>query len=88
MEITIALERYERHVPFFTGEVIPPPGLTIKPLEIGETAMKRDGMDRHRRMLRDLEFDICEMALGSVFLLNLAETYADKIAKTCRFLKQ
>ncbi len=68
MDITIALERYERHVPFFTGEVTPPPGLTIKPLEIGETAMKRDGMDRHRRMLQDLEFDVCEMALGSYVL--------------------
>jgi len=68
VELTIALERYERHVPFFTGEVTPPPGLTLRPLEIGETAMKRDGMDRHRRMLRDLEFDICEMALGSYVL--------------------
>jgi anti-anti-sigma factor len=29
----------------------------------------------------------CKMAPGSVFLLNLAETYADKIAKTCRLLK-
>ncbi|MEE8443876.1 MAG: hypothetical protein V3S44_00905 [Alphaproteobacteria bacterium] len=68
MELTIALERYERHVPFFTGEVGAPPGITLKPLEIGETAMKRHGMDRHRRMLQDLEFDICEMALGSYVL--------------------
>jgi 4,5-dihydroxyphthalate decarboxylase len=68
MEITIALERYERHVPFFTGEVTPPPGITLKPLEIGETSMRRDGMDRHRRMLQDLEFDVCEMALGSYVL--------------------
>lgn len=68
MEITVALERYERHVPFFTGEVTAPPGITLKPLEIGETAMKRHGMDRHRRMLAELEFDVCEMALGSYVL--------------------
>ena len=68
MEITMALERYERHVPFFTGEVRAPPGITLRPLEIGETAMKRDGMDRHHRMLAGLEFDVCEMALGSYVL--------------------
>ncbi len=68
MEVTIALERYERHVPFFTGELTPPDGIVLKPLEIGETSMRRDGMDRHRRMLQDLEFDVCEMALGSYIL--------------------
>jgi len=68
MEITMALERYERHVPFFTGVVKAPPGITLKPLEIGETAMKRDGLDRHHRMLAGLEFDVCEMALGSYVL--------------------
>ena len=68
MEISIALERYERHVPFFTGEVTAPSGITLKPLEIGETSMRRNGMDRHRRMLQDLEFDVCEMALGSYVL--------------------
>ncbi len=68
MNITIALERYERHVPFFTGEVTAPPGITLEPLEIGETSMRRNGMDRHRRMLQDLEFDVCEMALGSYVL--------------------
>ena len=68
MDISIALERYERHVPFFTGEVPAPSWMTLRPLEIGETSMRRDGMDRHRRMLQDLEFDVCEMALGSYVL--------------------
>lgn len=68
MDITIALERYERHVPFFTGELEVPEGINLKPLEIGETRMRRDGYDRHHRMLRDLEFDICEMSLGSYVL--------------------
>lgn len=68
MDITIALERYERHVPFFTGEIKAPAGINLKPLEIGETRMRRDGYDRHHRMLRDLEFDVCEMSLGSYVL--------------------
>lgn len=68
MDITIALERYERHVPFFTGEVTAPAGIEIRPLEIGETRARRDGLDRHHRMLRDLEFDVCEMSLGSYVL--------------------
>ena len=61
MDITIALERYERHVPFFTGEIKAPQGINLKPLEIGETRQRRDGFDRHHRMLRDLEFDVCEL---------------------------
>jgi len=68
LDITIALERYERHVPFFTGEVEAPDGITLRPLEIGETRPRRDGYDRHHRMLRDLEFDVCEMSLGSYVL--------------------
>lgn len=68
MDITIALERYERHVPFFTGEVAPPEGINLVPLEIGETRPRRHGLDRHHRMLRDLEFDVCEMSLGSYVL--------------------
>ena len=30
---TMALERYDRHVPFFTGAVEMPPGIDIEPLE-------------------------------------------------------
>ena len=36
MELTIALNRYDRHVPFFNGTVKPPDGVTLKPLD-GET---------------------------------------------------
>jgi 4,5-dihydroxyphthalate decarboxylase len=68
VDITIALERYERHVPFFTGEIKAPVGINLMPLEIGETRQRRDGFDRHHRMLRDLEFDVCEMSLGSYVL--------------------
>ena len=71
MELTIALNRYDRHVPFFNGTVAPPPGITLKPLEIGESMPFRDGSDRHARLLNDLEFDIGEMGLSS-FVMAVA----------------
>jgi len=37
MELTIALNRYDRHVPIFDGSVKPPAGVTIRPLEVGES---------------------------------------------------
>ena len=68
LELSIALELYERHMPFFTGQIKAPDGITLNVLEIGETLERRQGLDRHHRMLRDLEFDICEMSLGSYIL--------------------
>src|SRR6185295_17061506 len=55
MDITVALNRYDRHVPFFNGTVPLPEGLAIRPLEIGESALNRDGTDRHERGLNHLE---------------------------------
>lgn len=71
MRITIALNRYDRHVPFFNGTVPLPPGLEIAPLEVGESAMNRDGTDRHERGLNHLEFDVVEMSLSS-FIMAVA----------------
>lgn len=71
MELTIALNRYDRHVPFFNGTVTPPTGITLKPLEIGESMPFRDGTDRHSRLLNDLEFDVGEMGLSS-FVMAVA----------------
>jgi len=68
LALSIALELYERHMPFFTGQIEAPQGIDLKVLEIGETLERRHGLDRHHRMLRDLEFDICEMSLGSYIL--------------------
>ncbi len=62
---TMALERYDRHVPFFTGSVKLPPGIDIRPLEVGIDHTHRDGRDRHERMIRGLEFDICELSFSS-----------------------
>lgn len=71
MNITIALNRYDRHVPFFNGTVPLPEGLTITPLEVGESALNRDGTDRHERGLNHLQFDVVEMSLSS-FIMAVA----------------
>lgn len=65
---TMALERYDRHVPFFTGAVSPPSGIGIEPLEVGIDHTHRDGRDRHERMLRNNEFDICELSFSSYIM--------------------
>jgi 4,5-dihydroxyphthalate decarboxylase len=67
---TMALERHDRHVPFFMGAVKPPEGVEIVPLEIGvgNLSGRRDGQDRHGRMFRDNEFDICEQSLSSYII--------------------
>ncbi len=64
MELSIALNRYDRHVPFFNETVTPPTGFTLKPYEVGESLPFRDGADRHDRILYDLEYDIGEMGLS------------------------
>ena len=71
MELSIAINRYDRHVPFFNGTLTAPKGITLRPLEIGESSPYRDGTDRHARMLNDLEFDIAEMSM-STFIMAVA----------------
>lgn len=66
--ITIALDRYDRHIPFFMGLVEPPAGIEIEALEVGMVPPRRDGIDRHRRMLVDQEFDVAEVSLVSYIL--------------------
>ena len=65
VELTMALERYDRHVPFFMDMVAPPDGIKIKSLEVGMAPPRREGIDRHRRFYEDEEFDICEMSVSS-----------------------
>ncbi len=67
-ELTMALERYDRHVPFFMGMVKQPDAIadiTLRTLEVGMAPPRRDGIDRHARFMRDQEFDICEMSVSS-----------------------
>lgn len=68
MVLDLALDRYDRHVPFFLGTVKAPDGLRYNALEVGMVPPRRDGIDRHRRMLRDLEFDAAEVSLCSYIL--------------------
>lgn len=65
MELTIALNRYDRHVPFFNGTVTPPGDVTFRAFEVGESTPGRDGDHRHGRMMDGLEFDVCEMSFSS-----------------------
>ena len=65
---TLALERYDRHMPFFTGTVEAPSGIKIEPLEVGIDHVHRDGRDRHERMVRNAEFDICELSFSSYIM--------------------
>ncbi|HZS63999.1 MAG TPA: taurine ABC transporter substrate-binding protein [Xanthobacteraceae bacterium] len=67
MEITIALERYDRHFPFFDGTVTPPKGMSLKPLQVGQTEPLRDGSGRHERMLKG-EFDLCEFSMSTYLM--------------------
>lgn len=67
LKLTMALSHYDRHIPFFDGTV-EPEGIELTVLEVGETHPLRHGSDRHRRMLRKGEFDICELSLSSYLM--------------------
>jgi 4,5-dihydroxyphthalate decarboxylase len=67
-EISVALDLYDRHMPFFTGAVTPPVGVTLRALEVGMVPPRRHGVRRHARMLHDLEFDFCELSLVSYII--------------------
>ena len=68
--LKIALERYDRHVPFYMDSVISPDGIELRPLEVGmgTDAGRRDGTNRHGRMFHDHEFDVCEQSLSSFII--------------------
>lgn len=66
--LTLALDRYDRHVPLFLGDVPGPAGLRYQALEVGMVPPRRHGIDRHGRMLRDLEFDAAEVSLASYII--------------------
>ncbi len=63
--ITIALDTYDRHVPFFIGTVRPPEGTVLVPVNAVMSGRGRDGSNRHARMFHDKEFDVAEVSLAS-----------------------
>ena len=62
--LKMALSHYDRHIPFFDGTVRPE-GIDLSILEVGELIPLKHGAERHSRMLRQGEFDICEVSLSS-----------------------
>ena len=64
LQLTMALERYERHAALMSGEVSIGDRAALKILEVGQGATLRDGSRRHERMFKEFEFDICEMSLS------------------------
>src|ERR1043166_9266978 len=67
MHLTIALERYDRHFPFFDGTVKPRNGVTFQAFQVGQSHPARDGMDRHGRMLKG-EFDVAEFSMSTYLM--------------------
>ena len=67
-QLSIALERCDRHVPIFMGSVAPPAGVQLRPLAVGMQTAHRDGRDRHCRFLQGREFDIAETSLSSLII--------------------
>lgn len=63
--VSLAIDRYDRHFPFFDGTVTTDNGLELNVLQVGETTALRDGAHRHKRMLQDGEFDAAEVSLSS-----------------------
>jgi 4,5-dihydroxyphthalate decarboxylase len=67
MQLTIALERYDRHFPFFDGTVAPPKGIELTARQVGQSSPARDGIDRHGRMLKG-EFDVAEFSMSTYLM--------------------
>lgn len=68
LKLTMAIERYDRHFPFFDNTIVPPKNIEFNVLQVGQSVTLRDGTDRHRRMLDDKEFDICEFSMSSYLM--------------------
>lgn len=66
--LTLAIERYDRYLPFYDGTVTPPDGVSLRVLQVGATTRLRDGRDRNRRMLMGGEFDLCEFGLSAYLM--------------------
>jgi 4,5-dihydroxyphthalate decarboxylase len=65
MRISLAIDRYDRHLPFFDGTLVLPAGLHLEVLQVGQSNTERDGQNRHRRMLEEGEFDAAEVSFSS-----------------------
>lgn len=66
--VSLALERYDRHLPFFFGQLDVPKAYDLVALEVGMAPGRRHGEDRHGRMLKGNEFDAAETSLASYII--------------------
>lgn len=67
MDLTLALDRYDRHIPFFDGTVRQPEGFTLKPVQVGQSHPLAGGVDRHGGMLQG-KYDIAEFSMSSFLM--------------------
>ncbi len=77
--IRIAIDLYDRHIPLLQGGLQPKHGPKIKFLEVGMVPSRRDGINRHKRMLVDREFDGAEVSLAS-YLTAIQQGMDDLVA--------
>ncbi len=66
LPLTMALEHYDRHIPFFDGSVAPE-GVDLTVYDVGQSKAGRHGERRHERMLAG-EWDVAELSLSSYLL--------------------
>jgi len=68
IDISLALDRYDRQLPIIDGRVSGTDGLRVRVFEVGQETAMRDGSHRHERMLRHAEFDAAEVSLSSFLI--------------------
>ncbi len=68
LKLTIALDRYDRHFPFFDGTVPVPDNMVMDVKQVGQSVQLKDGSDRHGRMLHSEAYDICEFSMSSFLM--------------------
>jgi 4,5-dihydroxyphthalate decarboxylase len=64
--LTMAVEHYDRHIPFLDGSVAPE-GVDLTVYDVGQSKPGRHGEERHERMLAG-EWDVGELSLSSYLL--------------------
>ena len=64
MEIKLAIDRYDRHFPFFDGSLSHSFNIEIRPFQVGQSAILQHGTDRHERFLEG-QFDVAEFSMSS-----------------------
>lgn len=69
-KLSLAIDRYDRHFPFFDGTVTVPDGIDLQVRQVGQSQNWRDGGKRHEQMFYDDAFDVCEFGLSPYVMLR------------------